>query len=144
MMNYRRSKMLRGRLLIAMWIALAAALAGCGDPSGSDGVTGEYTLRTVNGTAVPVTVDPTTAIQAGSLELRRGGRFSFTVESSVPGSGPVPDRRVVTEEGNYTTSGNSISLMYEDAPPYAVPVTGVVSGNTLTLAMTFGAWVFVR
>ncbi|HEX8320488.1 lipocalin family protein [Longimicrobium sp.] len=137
--------MLRGRFLIAMLIALAATLAGCGDPAGSDGITGEYTLRTVNGTAVPATLDPMTSIQAGSLELRRGGRFSFTIESSVPGSGPIPDRRVTTEEGTYTSSGSTISLFYEDVDANAVPVTGVVSGNTLTLAMPFGgAWVFVR
>jgi hypothetical protein len=137
--------MLRGRFLLAMFLALAATLAGCGDPAGSDGLTGEYTLRTVNGTAIPATVDPMTSIQAGSLELRRGGRFAFTIDSSVPGTGPVPDRRVATEEGTYTSSGNSISLLYDDAAPNVAPVTGVVSGNTLTLAMPFGgAWVFVR
>lgn len=138
--------MLRGRSLIAMGIALAATLAGCGDPSGSDGrFTGEYTLRTVNGTAVPATLGPMTIINAGSLELRRGGRFAFTIDSSVSGEVPVPGRRVATEEGNYTSSGNSITLLYEDADPNAVPVTGVVSGNTLTLAMPFGgSWVFVR
>ena len=137
--------MLRGRFLIAMFLALAATLAGCGDPSGSDGLTGEYTLRTVNGTAVPTTLAPMNTIHAGSLELRRGGRFAFTIESSVPGPGPVPDRRVATEEGTYTSSGNTISLLYDDAAPNVAPVTGVVSGNTLTLAMPFGgAWVFVR
>lgn len=137
--------MLRGRMLIATLLALAATLAGCGDAVGSDGVTGEYTLRTVNGTVVPATLGPMTAIQAGSLELRRGGRFSSTIESSVPGSGPVPDRRVATDEGTYTSRGSTISLFYEDVAANAVPVTGVVSGNTLTLAMPFrGAWVFVR
>ncbi len=137
--------MLRGKFLIAMWIALAATLAGCGDPAGSDGVTGEYTLRTVNGTPVPATLGPMTTIHAGSLELRRGGRFAFTIDSSVPGAGPVPDRRVATEEGTYTSSGSTISLFYDDAASNGVPVTGVVSGGTLTLAMPFGgAWVFVR
>lgn len=137
--------MLRGRFLIAMFVALAATLAGCGDPSGSDGLTGEYTLRTVNGSAVPATLDPVTTIQAGSLELQRGGRFAFTIDASATGAGPVPDRRVATEEGTYTSSGSTITLFYGDADPNAVPVTGVVSGNTLTLTMPFGgSWVFVR
>ena len=137
--------MLLGRLFIAMWVALAATLAGCGDPAGSDGFTGEYTLHTVNGTAVPATLGPMSTIHAGSLELRRGSRFAFTIDSSVGNEGPVPGRRVATEEGNYTSSGNSISLLFEDADPNAVPVTGAVSGNTLTLAMPFGGtWVFVR
>jgi hypothetical protein len=145
MMNYRRCEMLRGRFLIAMSIALAATLAGCGDPAGSDGVTGEYTLRTVNGTALPTTLAPATVIHAGSLELRPDGRFAFTVDSSVPGSGPVPDRRVATEEGTYTRSGSTISLFYDDAAANVAPVPGVVSGGTLTLTLPVNQpWVFVR
>jgi hypothetical protein len=134
--------MLRGRFLIAMWIALA----GCGDPAASDGrITGEYTLRTVGGFAIPASLTPMHTIHSGSLELRPGGRFALTIDSSVPSGGIGPDRRVATEEGTYTTSGNTISLLYEDVVANAVPVIGVVSGNTLTLAMRVGgAWVFVR
>ncbi|HEY0024809.1 MAG TPA: hypothetical protein VGB24_17985 [Longimicrobium sp.] len=138
--------MLRGRFLTAMGIALAATLAGCSDPAGSDGrITGEYTLRTVGGFAIPASPAPMHTIHSGSLELRPGGRFAFTLDASVPGEGIGPSRRVATDEGTYTTNGNSISLFYEDVTANAVPVTGVVSGSTLMLAMAFGGtWVFVR
>jgi len=137
--------MLRGRLLVAMWMGLAATLAGCCSPVASDGVTGEYTLRTVNGTALPATLAPATVIHGGSLVLRPDGRFAFTVDSSVPGPGPVADRGVATEEGTYTRSGSSISLFYDDAAADVAPVPGVVSAGTLTLTLPVSQpWVFER
>ena len=108
------------RLALLALGALTFLGTGCGDddPSGPRGVTGSYTLRTVNGQNVPATVyegsdlgfQLKVEVLSGRITLNSNGTFQdvTTVRQTI-GTGP-------SSTDDFTTSG-----------------TWVQSGSTLTL-----------
>lgn len=118
--------------------ALAMLLVACGGDkaTGPDPVTGNYTLKTVNGAALPATFyqDDVEKDQffAGTISLLADHSFngSLSVDATaLPGGqslfhGPIP------VSGTYSLNGSAITI----TDPKGLSLTGTVSGGTLTLS----------
>lgn len=128
-----------------VWRALALtavvfAASSCGGDSSTapQRLAGTYTLRTVNGTAVPATfteVRSSLRINSGSIVINSGSTFSRTANYTTTLSGQSTTTNDVCA-GTYTQNGNSISF---DQPTSSNPNCGGAyngtwtSGNTLTV-----------
>ncbi|MGI8619554.1 MAG: hypothetical protein ACR2L6_10795 [Gemmatimonadaceae bacterium] len=133
-----------------MKIAAAALLglvaAGCG---GSDGinepqsVAGTYTLRTVNGAALPFVAFETAGykleVTGASYVLAASGTFTNSVSFRETEGGAVTTS-TETLTGQYTVSGTTITFTDTDGDV----ITGSLSGNTLQLSGDGITAVFVR
>jgi len=128
--------MLRTPLTI---IAGAALLVlACGDDGVSPAsIAGTYDLVSVNGVAVPGTVnlggilDQT--VDSGTLVLTEGGSATFTMETNLGSS---------TVAGSYSVSGESISVTMSSGLN-ELRGSGTVSGGDISLTDQDGrAWVF--
>jgi len=132
------------------FIAFAAliTLAACGGesptaPSGPQ-VSGTWTMRTVNGTPLPVSLilaDGTQIIARSSVLTLTGDRsgtyqevitFSFTATPNLTSA--------ISENGTWTVAGNIISFATNQGDHY----TGTVTGNTLTEVVGGFAQVYSR
>jgi len=125
-----------------------ATLAACGgeSPTAPSGpaVSGSWTMRTVNGTPLPVSLilaDGTQIIARSSVLTLTGDRsgtyqevitFSFTATPNLTSA--------VSETGTWTVAGNIISFATSDGDHY----TGTVTGNTLTEVVGGFAQVYSR
>jgi len=121
--------------------ALAMLLVACGGDkaTGPDPVTGSYTLRTVNGAALPATYyqDDIERDQlfAGTISLAADHSWtgSLSVDATgIPGGellfhGPIP------VSGTYALNASSITIT--DAA-HALTLNGTVTGGTMTLSTT--------
>jgi hypothetical protein len=107
------------------------ALSGCDDSiTGSSTVVGSYTLRTVNGSALPVTVvsgTTTTVYEDGVISLYQGATYAESGRTRVTVNGTTT---TVTkaETGSYTLFGASITL----TPNGSAQKVAKVSGNDMT------------
>lgn len=116
-------------------------LSACGDntPTGASTVTGTYTLRTVNGAALPYTMSQTATSKVELLDdaisLYQGGTYSTVshVRTTTNGT-PVTETR--EGAGTYILLGTSITLVTSDrssqrlATGDATSMTFVESGVT--------------
>lgn len=98
---------------LALLVTLAAALAACGDAVGPETVTGTYTLKAVDGEAVPVRVidNPSISIVAREVVLGPGGSFTDRYELRVQVEGsfvPLPVERA----GSYDGGPGAVTLTY--------------------------------
>ena len=128
-------------------VLLAFALVcfvGCNNDglTGSTTVNGTYTLRTVNGSALPYTVSGSgtnkTEVIDDTITLYEGFTYSRSAHSRVTVNGQASDV-TTADAGSYGIFGTSITL----TPGNGGTATLVlVSGNTMTLSTTGYVYVF--
>ena len=121
--------------------AVVLAASGCGGDSSTAPQTlaGTYTLRTVNGTAVPATFTEaggSLRINSGNIVINSGSTFSRTANYTTTVSGQSNTTNSVCT-GTYTQNGNSVS--FDEATSSNPDCGGVyngtwTNGNTLTVA----------
>lgn len=120
--------------MLALGLLLATAgLAACGgdDPVAPIDVQGTYTLRTANGSNVPVTFTTPAGsvfVETGTLILQAGaasGTLSIEL-NDVEQAGPF--------SGTYTVSGNQIVLDGAFQNSDDLSFTGVITGTTITIS----------
>ena len=131
-------------LILATPVLAGGLLTACGDSTGPGSVVGIYILQTFNGLNLPVQLGPPgppgTAftrgeITAGSVQLLDMGNtcsVSLTIRTTVTdATGNVTSVTTDTETGTctYSVTGTTIQLDF----PGEAPVTGTISGNTITV-----------
>lgn len=127
------------RLLIAI-TALSLACGG-GDAStgpASASIAGAYSLRTVNGTALPYTIaigSASATLTADVVTLTDGGTWSeqYTYKQN-------NQTQTGSDGGTIVRAGTGITLMSGTATAYS----GTVSSGTLTVSDGLATYVFVR
>lgn len=99
------------RLRLGLVVLLAIACSGDDIPAGASTTTGTYSLRTVNGAALPYTVQTGplagTVIVDEVLKLYYGGTFSGARHSRTTASGSI---ETTATTGTYSLLGNSITF----------------------------------
>lgn len=119
-------------------LGFALTLAACGHDSVGPSATpttvaGTYSLSSVDGQALPVTVVDLGAYQArlasGTLQLKSGGTYSFQFNIRIEDSGNVRSTSE-SEAGLWTGNANAVRLTSTQG---SVTRTGAVSGGVLTL-----------
>lgn len=134
------------RLTALALIALAPIVAGCGSDGPIQAVSslpGIYTLRSVNGAALPfmlVAGDPSLEVTGDELALASGGSFAQRTSFRIT-TGGVASADVANETGTYTESGATVTLRFARDNS---TVTGVVSGNTVTISAPGLVLVYAR
>jgi hypothetical protein len=107
-------------------------------------VTGAYTLRTVNGAALPYTynVDATTQKQIidDMITLFSGGSYSRTQHANITASGQTTSQ-TNTESGIYQLLGTSVTL---NPSPAGRSTVTTIDGRTMTLVESGITWTFMK
>lgn len=118
---------------LLMGLAAACSMACFGDVTGSSTVNGAYTLRTINGEALPFTIAGSgadrTEIVDDVITLYRGGTFAQSGHSRVTVGGQVSNE-TSTATGIYLLLGTSVTLRANGGAP---DVVAMVDGNTMTI-----------
>jgi hypothetical protein len=129
-------------------VSLATAACGGGDYTGPSApapadVSGSYQLVCLRslgslhggGHGLPVTFSDgggsTLTFQGGQLVLAQDGTYTLEVEAEFNGGGVT-----LTDEGNYSTAGNSIDFTPTGSPERMKD--GTISGNAMTAQTQFG------
>ena len=132
------------RTVAVLGLSLAAACGGDDGPAApADQVAGTYTLRTVAGRQLPVTLVEEAGdkleLVSGALTLNTDGKFAGTMTFRI-----TEDGRVTTETdgggGTYTVSGGSVVLTAEDGER----TTATRAGNSITFTDDGIPMVFTR
>jgi len=119
---------------------------GCFDDysTGVGTVTGAYTLRTINGSALPytITVDASTQkeIVDDMITLFSGGSYSRTQHANLTVSGQRTSQ-TNTEGGAYVLLGTSVTL---NPSPSGRSTVTTVDGKTMTLVDSGITWTFMK
>jgi hypothetical protein len=105
------------RLAFTLAAAIPLLVAGCSDsPTAPSSIEGSYSLRTVNGQSVPVTVAQMGAdradITGGSLTLNNDGTFTGQLEFRFVFSG-IRANQSESLSGTWTADGNTVTLSSE-------------------------------
>jgi hypothetical protein len=130
------------RILMALVLAAAAA---CGDNDSTGlgaSVEGTYTLRTINGTALPYVVQSgstTVRVIDDVITLNLNGTYTETGHTQTTFNGTTTTD-TGTDTGTYTTAGTSITLRSNDG----TSISGTINSGTLTLVDQGLAAVFTR
>jgi hypothetical protein len=112
------SAMLRTRrctsLLATVVCAAGLASTDCSDSNGPSTEAGEYTLVSISGVALPITI-PNTAlgtvvVQSGSATLTPGTTGDSTYTASALGTVNGEARPVLADTGTYSRSGSSMTF----------------------------------
>lgn len=125
------------RLAATILLLAAATLPACGDSTGPGlGLgtpTGTYTLRTINGSALPFTVDDgagtVVVILSDAFALQDGGRFTETFSLRVTENGTTTTE-TNTNAGAWTLAGTAVRLTFDVD---GLSVSGTLSGGVLTI-----------
>lgn len=126
---------MRGPLKVVAALVLTI-LAGCGKDSvlgvGETTATGSYILRTINGDALPATIQKigsdSTEVLNETLVLADGAIFSISGASRVT-EGGVSRTESYDLDGTYTLNATALILTFSTGGRES----GTVSGGTLTL-----------
>jgi len=105
-------------------LALAVSLAACNDSnsvSPTAAVAGMYSLRTINGSSLPVTFSDGSRLMSDVLTLNNDGSFSDVAQ--------FDDGSVSAQQGFYTNNNGSIELTDRDTGQV---FTASLSGTILT------------
>jgi hypothetical protein len=124
---------MRKTLMIA---AVVSALGCSGDGMvGSSTVNGTYTLRSVNGSALPYTVTSAgtdkTEILDDAITLYEGFTYEETAHLRVTANAQATTQTNHTT-GSFALLGNSISLRTSAG---VIAMVGVIEGNTMTIPL---------
>jgi uncharacterized lipoprotein NlpE involved in copper resistance len=133
------------RSFLRLALVIPLILVGCDsstDPA--EDITGTYTLRTVDGVAVPVVVwedaEWKEEVVSGSVRLNSGDTCVITMSwRSTDKATDEVHSEVSTDACTYSVSGNTV-VFHEQGE---ADVVGVISGDTLTVDLDVeGVWVF--
>jgi uncharacterized lipoprotein NlpE involved in copper resistance len=118
-----------------MALTTTLTAVGCSDSTGPAGsLSGTYSLRTVNGAQVPVSVISTVGysldVIAGSIALDAQGNYTGTIRYRETYSGQQPTQYDDTIVGYWTLSGNQLTLTDSQTGDQYF---GTVSNSTITL-----------
>lgn len=133
--------MVRALLALAMLFSVA-----CFDDysTGVGTVTGAYTLRTINGAALPYTynVDATTQkeIIDDIITLFSGGSYSRVQHATITVAGQTTGQ-TNTEGGAYVLLGTSVTL---NPSPSGRSTVTTIEGKTMTLVESGITWSFMK
>lgn len=129
------------RLMIAVVVACSVACNNDG-LTGSTTVNGKYTLRTVNGSALPYTISGSgankTEILDDAITLYEGFTYSRSAHSSVTVNGTASDV-TTSDAGSYSIFGTSVTLTSGTGGPTTL---ALVSGNSMTVSTAGLTYVF--
>ncbi len=143
------------RFTVATVVMAVALFTACdGDSTGNGGsIFGTYTLQTFNGESLPAQLPSPPPTPDASLELElTAGSFrlnsdntcsvSLTVRATfVDITGKVTVRSdIETDTCTYSVTGTTIRF----DSPVLVPVTGTISGNTITAVVDGDTFVFTK
>ena len=141
------------RLAVLGLMAMTMAMAGCDDdddPTAPANISGTYTLRTVNGSAPPVTLVNVTGykleIMSATITITgtgSSGTYSETTNWRETTNG-VPDEYPETYTGTWTRSGNTVTFTDQDDDTStatvrsdgAITFSENISGTTYTARFT--------
>lgn len=120
--------------------AVVLAIGACGGgatENQTQSEVGSYSLLSVNGQSLPVTITNTSlgtvVIQSASLVLTAGSPATYT--ANITGRiGGAPASTIVSDAGTYVRSGASVTFTSSSSP---FPYTGTInsSNNHLTVAL---------
>jgi hypothetical protein len=131
------------RALLALTLLFSV---GCFDDysTGVGTVTGAYTLRTINGSALPytITVDASTRkeIIDDMITLFSGGSYSRTQHANITVSGQTTSQ-TNTEAGAYALLGTSVTLV--PSPSGRSTIT-TIEDRTMTIVENGITWTFMK
>jgi hypothetical protein len=95
-------------LMLAFAAALTMSASACQDTTNPSSVlSGTYTLRTIDGNPPPVTVDATTQITGGYIQIDRDGTFIDVITYRDIPSGMSTDDTI---NGTWALSGNTVEF----------------------------------
>ena len=126
------------RLAATVLLLAAATLSACGDSTGpglglGGAPAGTYTLRTVNGSGLPYTVEDgaglTVVIVNDAFTLQEGGRFTETYTLRVTENGSTSTESG-TNAGVWALTGTAITLTLDGGGP---SVRGTLTGGVMTI-----------
>ena len=128
-------------------IAMSAVTVSCKDSTGPAGVTGTWTLQSIDGSPLPVVVfqdaSGTERITASTLVLNANGTFTVNITFTSTPTGGSATTFNASESGTYVVNGSTVTFTFTDDEGTSTD-TGTISGNTLTVVADGEAWVFTR
>jgi hypothetical protein len=123
---------MRGGVLAGLVGALTVACFG-GNMTGSSTITGEYTLRTVNGAPLPYTLSESatgkTELLRDAITLYQGGTFARTRQTRLTSNGQATNESE-SDTGSYMLLGTSITLRSNATGQNTL---ATISGNAMTV-----------
>lgn len=135
------------RVTLFGMLAMAMAMGGCSDDEEGTGpadITGTYTLRTVNGQALPFTLYEASGFKSeivgSQLTLNANGTWTETaqIRDTEPGTAPVTTPEV--SSGTYVRNGRTLVLTDQDDDALNVTIQNdgalVLAGEGLTARFT--------
>ncbi|HEY7768727.1 hypothetical protein [Longimicrobium sp.] len=132
---------------VAMLVALAVFLAGCGDggTGPGDGLTGRYTLKTAAGISIPGVYGDNGVyrweILAGRVRINRDSSFTFVLDNRET-AGSIVELSQLEEKGVVRATG--ANLEFRAADDGRLRMRGSISGDTLTVMYSAAPFVFLR
>jgi hypothetical protein len=131
------------RVLAGLIVAFSVACLGEG-LTGSSTITGDYTLRTVNGSPLPYTISGSganrTEIVGEVITLYQGGTYARSRESRIVLNGQVTSENSA-ETGSYTLLGTSVTLV---SAANGQPTLASINANTMTIVKAGMTAVFTK
>ena len=131
------------RLLAVLIVAFSVGCLNEG-LTGSSTITGDYTLRTINGSPLPYTISGSganrTDIVGEVITLYQGGTYARLRDSRIIVNGQMTSESS-PETGSYTLLGTSITLVNAAT---GQPTLASINGNTMTMVKTGMTAVFMK
>jgi hypothetical protein len=133
--------MFRVLLALAMLVSV-----GCFDDysTGVGTITGAYTLRTINNSPLPYTINVNATTQKEIIDdmitLFSGGSYSRTQHSNSTVSGQTTSE-TYTESGGYVLLGTSVTL---NPTPSGRSTITTIEGRTMTIVEDGITWTFMK
>jgi hypothetical protein len=133
--------MFRVLLGLAMLVSV-----GCFDDysTGVGTVTGTYTLRTINASPLPYTIDVDATTRKEIIDdmitLFSGGSYSRTQHANITVSGQTTSQ-TNTESGAYLLLGTSVTL---NPSPAGRSTVTTIDGRTMTIVESGITWTFMK
>lgn len=131
------------RILGTLLVAAAVTLGACGDSTAPDTLNaGTYTLRTVNGAALPFVIAQSTdeklELTSGSVTIASAGRFTLMLAVRYTAAGNVTDDLLACD-GSFQQSGNTVTFTETETEECGGSYTASKGGaSTFTIAFAPG------
>jgi len=138
------SEDLRMRLLVALTLVTAAA---CGDSTAPTvaSVAGTWTLKTVNGAALPATISGSgtnrTDVTGGTTTMTAAGAYSQSVSLATVVSGQTTTS-TLNDVGTFAVSGSTITFTSANSGSTNAVQTATLKDNTFSVSFQGYALIF--
>jgi hypothetical protein len=129
-------------------IALCLAIVACGSTEPRDGISGTYTLQSVDGKPLPYRQSTGSLVSVytlydGALTMEEAGTWRLLETQSVLTESSGEPRQSVEVRGTWSGSGNSLTLVRTGSRPEA-GYAATLDGRTLTVSMGLATFLFRR